>query len=515
MPTLREPVEALLLPRDPLPGPDAMPVPAGEALRVAIFDGGCVESSPYYAGRVRELTVGTVNAGPASLRHGMLVTSALLYGHDPAAPLVPAQVLVDHYQVVPATNQHGLEMYWLLDIVRDIVEKGDYHVVNLSLGPELSAVDDDVNLWTSELDRLAVDCGALFVVAAGNRGDHGVKELRRVLVPGDMVNGLTVGACDRSTAPARAPYSCVGPGRAGARVQPAGVAFGGVPADPFIGIDDAGRPLSDCGTSYSAPLTVHGFADLVERTSIGLATAPVLRAFALHFAGRCAPGQDLTEIGHGVLPDGYADHLDCAPNVVHLLYRGGIGRAEYVPLTLPLPDDTPGRVTVKWTLTTTVATDPADAVEYAKAGLEVAWRPHAKKRRFTHPGHAAALVDVIADPGRATRLIADGFTPSQEPASETAPLKRGEAVLREEGKWETVRHAHHRYNPGRLHRPRLDLSCIAREGGALAYGTPDLDYALLVTLIAEKGVPLYDQVRATFPVLVPLTAGVDVSIATA
>jgi hypothetical protein len=294
------------------------------------------------------------------------------------------------------------------------------------------------------------------------------------------------------------------------------VAFGGTTSKPFEGIDSHGYRLSDEGTSYSAPLVVHGLADLVSRTDIRLVSAVTLRAFALHFARKCHRDEQVDHVGHGELRDNYADVLECPAHVVHLLYRGSVARDEYVPLVMPLPDSVSGRLGLRWPLTTSVEVDPADAVEYAKAGLEITFRPHANKRTFTKPGHGAQIVDVIADSAQARTLIAQGFSASQQPASETPKLAgRTEAKLREEGKWETVRQSDKRFNPGRLYRPRLDLTHIARDGGALAYGTQDLNYALFVTVTAERGVSLYDEVRAAFPVLVPLIAGVDVAVATA
>lgn len=517
MPTLRDPGAAEPGEEGVVPQPELVePVHGGTALRVALFDGGCDDSSPYYAGRVRQIIVGRIVSDQRALRHGALVTSALLYGNAPSEPLRPAQMLIDHYQVLPVEGRHGLEMYWLLDVIKDIIDAGDYHVVNLSLGPQRAFEEDILDRWTAELDELAHRRDVLFVVAAGNQGASTDETLRRIQVPADMVNGLTVGACDADSPSRRASYSSIGPGRAGARVRPSGVAFGGTGAQQFLGIDGAGFRLADAGTSYSSPLTVHGLADLVSRTSVGLVSAVTLRAFALHFARRCHRDQPIDHVGHGELRDDYSDVLECPPHIVHLLYRGTVARDEYVPLVLPLPDNIASRVRLRWTLTTSVEIDPADAVEYAKAGLEITFRPHANKRTFTKPGKGAHIVDVLGDNSLAARLIADGYSASQQPSSETPKLAgKGEAKLREEGKWETVRQSEKRFDPGRLHRPRLDLTHIAREGGALAYGTQDLNYALFVTLTAEKGVSLYDQVRASFPVLVPLTAGVDVTVATA
>jgi len=517
MPSLREPGDAQSAQEPIAPAPELItPVPGGSALRVALFDGGADDDSPYYAGRVRNIDVGTIKPDQRALRHGALVTSALLYGNNPQPPLTPASMLIDHFKVLPAEGMPtGLEMYWLLDVIKSAVTNGDYQVVNVSTAPNRPYDEDVIDRWTAELDELSHSRDVLFVVAAGNDGDKSVDELRRVQIPADMVNGLTVGASDGAKPARRTPYSSIGPGRAGARVRPSGVAFGGTQADTFRGIDAQGFLLTDYGTSYAAPLTVHGLADLASHIDPALVSAVILRSFALHFARPCHKDQHIDHIGHGELRDQYADVLHCDPNVVHLLYRGTIARDEYLPLVVPLPDNIPGRIRLRWTLTTSVEVDAADAVEYAKAGVDVTFRPHANKRTFTS-GKKTRVVDVMADGPLAAQLFAEGYNASQQPTAETPKLAgKGEAKLREEGKWETVRQSDKRFDAGRLFRPRLDLTHLAREGGALAYGTSDLSYSLFVTLTAEKGVALYDRVRTTFPVLVPVTAGVPVTVATA
>lgn len=511
MPRLRTQETASRDPQLIPPRPSTQTVPKS-ALRVAVFDGGCDEASPYYKERVRNLVVGNIIDLPGVFRHGTLVTSALLYGHAPRDPLIPASMLIDHYQVVPDQSQPaGMEMYWLLDVISDILVRENYQVVSLSVGPSMPTDNDYVDRWTCELDRIAHDNDVLFVVAAGNQGHSSIDELRRIQVPGDMVNGLTVGACDDGVKAQRAGYSSTGPGRAGARIQPAGVAFGGTESVPFEGLDADGAALHDQGTSFAAPLVVHGLADLVDCIGNGSVSAVDLRAFAVHFAEPCARSP-LTEVGHGRFRTSYREVLFCAENTVHVLYRGSISRDEFVPLAVPLPDNTPGRIRMRWTLATSVAVEPTNAVEYVKAGLEIVFRPHANKRSFARKGAKRLLVDVHEEEARAAELISDGYTPSQEPASETPTVRgKNEAALREEGKWETIRVSDQGFKEGRLFRPRLDLSHIAREGGALARSTPDLNYALLVTLRAQPGTPLYDQVRTNFPVLVPVAVPIGVS----
>jgi len=109
-------------------------------------------------------------------------------------------------------------------------------------------------------------------------------------------------------------------------------------------------------------------------------------------------------------------------------------------------------------------------------------------------------------------LIRDGYAPGQAPVGETPKLRKSEALLREEGKWETVRRASKRHSPGRLFRPRLDLSYLSREAGSLTRGTPPLNYALVVSFKAAPDVSMYDSVRGQYPLLVPLGVPIGVGV---
>lgn len=51
--------------------------------------------------------------------------------------------------------------------------------------------------------------------------------------------------------------------------------------------------------------------------------------------------------------------------------------------------------------------------------------------------------------------------------------------------------------------PQLTLSYLAREDGALA-AAPPLEFSMLVTIVAPKGIELYSAVRQRFGVLTPL-----------
>ncbi len=262
--------------------------------------------------------------------HGTGVTGAVMYGlTQPGDTARQPPCLVESYRVFPAPSIPGdLHGYWVLDQIKDAITNGDHHVVNLSLGLELAVEDTtEPNRWTSELDQLAWERDVLFVVAAGNAGDQdrGLG-LHRVQVPADMVNGVTVGACD--TAPpdspwTRAPYSSMGPGRHGNRIQPAGVQFGGTDTNYFPVLRADGGYLDATGTSFAAPLVTHALTDLATRLPV--ATPSVLRAFAVHFSERHRTYRRLVdEVGHGRFPLNFRPLLDSSPDDVSVLFAAGL-----------------------------------------------------------------------------------------------------------------------------------------------------------------------------------------------
>jgi hypothetical protein len=483
------------------------PAPA-DALRVAVFDGGVDDTSPYWHDRVRNLIVGTINPHSVFSQHGALVTSSLLYGH------LDSPTLPDHYETVPQAGQAlDYGMYWLLDVIERQLndDATDYDVVTICVAPQKFISDHTIDRWTSTLDRLAYEREVLFVVAAGNNGDA-ITSFNRILVPADAANVLGVGAASTTARPSeRASYSPVGPGRPGAEIRPTGLAFGGATTEPFIAVDNDGTALHFIGTSCAAPLVTNSLADLATRIGRARLTPEAMRAFAIHFAEPCKKGSLLTEAGHGHFRGDYEFLENTPPNEAHVLYRGTIARNELVSLPLPVPDGHTGSLKVSFTLVTTTAINADDTVDYTKAGLETKFRPHAHRYLFKKEGQKDQRVDTQAEPDRARRLLTDGYQPSSEPLTDSIMTRlkdsdHSEAALRQEGKWDSVRVGAHRYIHAQksLYRPRLDISHLAREGGTLAYNTDDLDWALLVSLTATRGIPLYDQVRSQYEVLTVL-----------
>lgn len=493
--------------------------PASPSPHVAVFDGGIHEVTPtssFFPDGHVDLT--PEPADPRELHHGTGVTGAVMYGLTrPGETARQPPCPIDSFRVLPAPPvPDDLFGYWVLDRIKEAVANNGYDIVNLSLGVELAVEEStEPNRWTSELDQLAWERDVLFVIASGNDGDKDrALGLHRVQVPADMVNGLTAGACD-AVAPAtpwgRAPYSSMGPGRHGNRIQPAGVQFGGTATDPFPVLTADGSYLDATGTSFAAPLVTHALADLASRLPV--ATPSVLRAFAVHFTERHRTHRKLIdEVGHGRFPLDFSPILDSDPDQAHILFVDEIERGELLGYQVPVPSGTAGPLAVTITLAYLSPVEPSQPTEYTRASLELAFRPHHLRHRFSPPkgttratGQKSQVLDYTSP--EALGLLGAGWEMSQEPVNKTlgAPPGSSESTLRDAGKWETVRH--HRFNLGldETAQPRIELSYLARRAGLLDGSPSAVPFGLLVSVADKSGATdLHDRVTSQFPTLTPL-----------
>jgi subtilisin family serine protease len=494
--------------------PPATPSPIADSVTVAVFDGG-VDQSHGFSPLLPVTAVDLTSEAPApdAIDHGTGVTGAVLYGLATPGSQAPQPPLpVTSYRVLPAPAMPGdLEGYWVLDRIKEVVEANGHKIVNLSLGPTLAVEDDqEPNRWTAELDQLAWENDVLFVVAAGNDGEADrATGLHRVQVPADMANGLAVGACDApapQTPWARAPYSSMGPGRAGNRVQPAGVQFGGVDGRMFNVIRADGSFLEATGTSFAAPVTTHALADLSTR--LPRVNAAVLRAFAVHFVEPRREHKELQdEVGHGRQPLTYADFLDSGTDEVHVLFVDKATRGELLGYQLPVPAGITGRLRVRITLAYASPVEPTQPTEYTSAALDLALRPHAWMYALRPPSGVDAKTQTLDLRDQEARdLIGHGWKPGQEPVTKTLTAASGtrvpESELRQSGKWETIRHHEFTLIGDAVLEPRLELSYVARRAGALDRTPTEVPFAILVSIEdLSHGSDLHDRTAAQFVAL--------------
>ncbi|MYB25625.1 MAG: S8 family peptidase [Acidimicrobiia bacterium] len=498
-------------------GPPATRQPAAEEPRVAVFDGGV--HSPGANSLFGAVPTSDLTPEPATTKdmdHGTAVVGAAMFGlANTQTALRQPPCPVESFRVVPPEKIPGdLAGYWVLDRIVEAVRENDLGIVNLSIGPELATEDShEPDRWTSELDHLAWEHNVLFVVAAGNGGTQPqVLGLHHVQVPGDMVNGITVGACNApppSRPWSRADYSSMGPGRHGNRVQPTGVQFGGTNEIPFEALGVDGSLVPTAGTSFAAPLVTHALADLATRLPV--ATPSVLRTFAVHYADRHPHWRKrMNEVGYGRFPLEFAPLLESGAHEVHVLFVDEIDRRSPMGYRLPLPDDIPSALEFRMTLAYLSPVEPTEPTEYTSASIDMVFRPHHQVFRFRPPEGTSPARSQTYDlrTEQARELLQEGWQISTLPATKalTRASDPTEPSLRDSGKWETVRHYRFRMAAGAVERPSLEFRYLARNGGRLSSYAETIPFAVLVSLVDKSpDSRLHDRVRAQFRQLTPVS----------
>ena len=75
-----------------------------------------------------------------------------------------------------------------------VLNRERYSFVNLSIGPDISVMDDDVSYWTVALDERFTGSQFIPTIAAGNSGlMDAASGLNRIQPPADAINALSVG----------------------------------------------------------------------------------------------------------------------------------------------------------------------------------------------------------------------------------------------------------------------------------------------------------------------------------
>lgn len=470
--------------------------------RAVIFDGGLPATAEERLKRwVRVIEPPGIGPPNARLeRHGLAVTSAFLFGPLTEGPTRIPPCPVDHVRVMDDQSGAGddFEYFSVLErILHHLDHSPPYAYGCLSLGPERAINDEDVTAWTAELDARLSQGHMMMSVAAGNEGHRGDEHgLNRIQPPSDGVNVLSVGAADsRGTKWKRAPYSSVGPGRCPGVFKPDGVAFGGVKSEPFGVLGAEGECEFRTGTSFAAPYALHIGA--ATGALLGNSVHPLsLRALMVHNAKRTRQRQ--CEVGWGRFCEDPVALTTCDDCEAVILYQGTLPLRKYLRAEMPLPKTgLRGNVSITATLAVASEVDPEHASTYTRAGLEVRFRPHAK--RFG--------------------VRPDGM-PTREPVTEDffsghrLKSKLPEFKLRKDAhKWEPILRATRTLAAEDLHRPLLDIYYHHRAQGKRHPEPKSLRYALVVTVRSDETPELYVRLLSAYAkFLVPLEPQVSTQI---
>lgn len=502
------------------PAPQIAPAQDVPPVTVGVFDGGCNAEVPLLKGRVTAHDCVASTAEQAGIDHGAGVCGTILHGElsgvGPNDILPEPEVHVECFRVLPPSNPSDIDLYESIDAIEYVVENNPgIPLYNLSFGPSGPILDDDISRFTYALDILSFDRNnepPLFCVAVGNDGTL-PEPFNRIQSPSDLINGLGVGAFveqpDGSSV--RAPYSCIGPGREGAKIKPDILEFGGDIYKPFFVVGSSGNTLGiNAGTSFASPLVAHKIGKMLARSED--VTQHLARAILLHNAyHRDDFSQE--EYGFGLAPTDPSACLSCEDNRVTTLYQGTLRPKQLVSLPIFAPNigTARGLVTISWTIVAVCDTDPNDSDAYTASCILDTLVPHDRKYLYTLKGTSRTkTVDLSTDEGRilAAQLELQGYSAAAQPMSKPAKRYWEESDLRASDlKWDTVISKRQRMQSASISNPSLTLQSIFRSNS-----DPDAltRYYVVVTVDAPGYVgSLYDETLQQYRNLQPIRLRIE------
>ncbi len=488
------------------------------SIKVGVFDGGVKSGTKLLDPYIENYDMVRAEPTEASLDHGANVCGAVLYGTGLVGKMETDTVdnpvvSVESFRVFPAAKTDNPEadyqMYTTIDIIEKVViERSDIRIYNLSFGPRGAIFDDEINRFTYVCDQLtyAVDDGEinpLFCIAAGNDGTL-ESPFNRIQSPADMVNGLAVGAYTLSPLndKYRAPYSCVGPGREGAKIKPDILEFGGYTDRPFISTKSGNLIMGTAGTSLAAPVVAGKIGRLIAASD---QIVPHLgRALLIHSAESQGLEGNI-ENGFGFCLDGVEDILNCSDNKVTILYEGEITSSATVKLPIFAPgiSEIHGNADIKWTICTVVNPNINDPDAYTNNCIEDTFYPNDMRFPF-RKGTSEKKLNLLkdADIVVARELIKEGYIKSELPVSKPAKKHFAEADLRNSDfKWDTIIRKDVRMRCSSLLNPFISLHAIGRD----EYEHEKIKYFVVITIdIPNFKGSLYDRILQTYDNLLPI-----------
>jgi hypothetical protein len=466
-----------------------LPTPPSEVNRssitVGVFDGGIIPENPMFKGFANENMPILDPQDNEFLQHGTSVVGAILYGDLKRQSTLPVpSVNVESFRVFPLSDKNDYDLYEVIDQIEEIVpNRRDIKVFNLSIGPYGPIEDDYISRFTYVIDKLSQNGERLFVVAVGNDGDLKEDSDRRIQSPSDTINGLGVGAytLDSDQQRVRAPYSCIGEGREGAKVKPDITEYGGCSNSPFHLINVDGKTKHfDSGTSFAAPLVSRKAAELVGRCN--LVDPLVAKALIINSADH--PNKQFDRyLGYGALPDSVENILACSNNKITVLFRQKILPKKYARLEIPVVKDLDykGKVDIHWTIAVATKPNPLNSDDYTSCCIEDFFYPNISDYVFRSPDSKRNLKrNLINDRDEIEELLNQEWKKGKYPASKSGTKYLNEQERRANFKWDSVVKKGVSVNYDKLKEPYLVLHAMDRY---LDENISDFfDYSVVVTI---------------------------------
>ena len=411
---------------------------------VGIFDGGITTNHKILSKYVVEHDLSSEPKNDEEVVHGDAVAGMILFGNlkDHLGHNLPTpSVKVESYRVLPLKDKNDIDLYEIIDYIEKVaIERPDIKVFNLSLGPEGPIEDDLISRFTYSIDRLSKDGKRIFVVAVGNDGEYD-DELGRIQAPSDTVNNIAVGGyAVKENSIIRAPYSCFGDGREGAKVKPDVVEYSGTEEEKlyFVGPND--YIYYGCGTSFASPVVSRKLAEIIGYSSI--ASPRTAKALMIQTSEHPC-GRPDKFLGYGAAREDYLDILECTENKITVLYENYLFKAKRAKLRIPFVEglNFNGKVEFSWTICVSTDVDPSDADDYTNMSIEDTFYPNSYKYKYKYPlNNKTKTINIKKDPQIAKDYDKLGWEKPQMPISKSNTDKKylTEQERREDFKWDTV-----------------------------------------------------------------------------
>lgn len=487
-------------------------------IKIGIFDGGVKKGIDLLDPFITNYDMVNENPTEIGLDHGAGVCGAALYGNlagKTEFDVVKNPVVsIESFRVFPTKKtgnvEDDMQMYTTIDIIEKVVqERKDIKLYSLSFGPKGAIIDDEINRFTYVCDKLTYnveegETNPLFCIAVGNDGELD-NPLNRIQSPSDMVNGIAIGSYSLNSLndKYRTPYSCIGPGREGAKIKPDLLEFGGTPDRPFIAVKSGKQIEGVCGTSYSAPVVAGKIGRLM--TASNQIVPHLGRTLLIHHA-EIGNIKNNNENGFGFCTENVEDILNCSDNNVTILYEGEITSSASVrlPIFMPEINSCRGNAYIRWTICTVVNPNLNDTDAYTNNCIEDTFYPNEMKFAFRKQGMTSKNLNLLnpEDIKTATQLIDQGYTKSALPVSKPAKKFFKEEDLRNSDfKWDTIIRKEISMKCSSLVNPFLSLHAIGRD----EYEHEKIKYFVVISVNAPKFKgSLYDNILHTYPNLTPI-----------
>ncbi|MGM0282920.1 MULTISPECIES: S8 family peptidase [unclassified Enterococcus] len=473
---------------------------------IGLIDGGVAKNTEFFS-TVNQLHESSAPSSQKYIEHGTSVASVLLYGdleESGNLELSPA-FRIQSIRALPSDLDVEFNLITVDKLIKEVVPRyPNIKVWNLSIGPQGPILDEVVSSLTRLLDQISYENDVIFVIAAGNTGlDSGIS--KRIQIPGDSVNNLTVSAyyVNDEDKLLTTDYSSIGPGREGAKLKPDLVDHGGLlPKDPIHTISSYSYLLNKVdGTSFAAPHIARklGFIlDQYPELNVWQARALLEHSLAL----KITSDRDISLEGKGEFNRGEEQLFLSNEDEIRILYSGKISAKGYVLLPIPLPDNTEARVaTITWTLVTKTKVNPNHTDRYTEYGIEDDFYPNSEKYMFRE-SNKTKTIDLSREEDReqVEALVQSGYRKASYPIKENPKYLDEGQRRRTLLKWDTTKTQRVNKLISSLNKPFIRLHGLSR-----SEARDRIEYALVVTVKYKNDTNIYNNVMNKYPILQSIT----------